>query len=340
MPQKTTARPGPATSGTRFPAAADSSARDGVCRVLRLGTFPPLLTTVTLAAFGANGASGSLRPLDARPSLWWDQAVRIASRSGRRQSATEPRLGLFRDVVDELRWTATSRKGWLIGLAGNIAAAAAYVGYTHFDPNRPGDLRIANIGTAVVVWVLSNTLNTNQLGADSDRVVASLDRGDSVPRILAIKNLALAVMLVPLAILISVGVRILVERWRLLPHALMMDVGAVFLWLGVGSVISVLIPYRPIALRARRRLRRTWPRWAFCLAVPDLTYFLVMPFLHLPYFTIYSGRAFGPYQPHFMIYSAVYLAIGLGYWALGLSLSAVYARYRSERLIANLNRSS
>lgn len=264
----------------------------------------------------------------------------IASRPGRQQSTTEPRLGLFRDVVDELRWTATSRKGWLIGLAGNVVVAAAVVGYTHFDPNRPGDLRIANVGTAVVVWVLSNTLNTNQLGADSDRVVASLERGDSVPRILAIKNLALAVMLVPLAIFVSVLVRILVERWRLLPHALMADVGAVFLWLGVGSVISVLIPYRPIALRARRRLRRTWPRWAFCLAVPDLTYFLVLPILHLPYFTIYSGRAFGPYQQNFVIYSVIYLAIGLGYWALGLWLAALYARHRPERLVTNLARAS
>lgn len=266
--------------------------------------------------------------------------MRIAGRSTRQQPATEPRLGLVRDVVDELRWTASGRKGWLIGLGLNIVVAAVYVGVTHYDPNRPGDLRIANIGTAVVVWVMSNTVNTNQLGADRDRVVASLERGDSVPRILAIKNLALAVMLVPIALAVSVLVRVLVERWQFLPHALMADVGAVFLWLGVGSVISVLLPYRPIALRARRRLRRTWPRWIFCLAVPDLTYFLVMPLLHAPYLTIYNTRALGPYQPNYLIYSAVYLLIGLCYWGLGLALSAYYARRRFEGLISDLARAS
>jgi hypothetical protein len=79
-----------------------------------------------------------------------------------RQAATEPRLGLLGDLVDELRWIATSRKGWLLGLAAHLGIAAVYVGYTHYDPHRAGDLRIANIGTAVVVWVLSNTINTNQ----------------------------------------------------------------------------------------------------------------------------------------------------------------------------------
>ena len=266
--------------------------------------------------------------------------MRTGRRPRHQQPSTEPRLGLLRDVADELRWTATSRKGWLIGLATNFFVAVIYVGYTHFDPRRPGDIRIANVGTAVAVWVLSNTLNTNQLGADSDRVVASLERGDSVPRILAIKNLALAVFLVPLAIVISIAVRILVDRWRLLPHAVMMDVGAVFLWLGVGSVISVLLPYRPIALRARWRRRRTWPRWAFCLALPDLTYFLVLPFLHVPYFAIYSEKVFGPYQRNFLIYSAVYLGIGVVYWVIGLLLASLYARRRPTQLTDNLARNS
>ncbi|HWC39862.1 MAG TPA: hypothetical protein VG476_15100, partial [Acidimicrobiales bacterium] len=165
-------------------------------------------------------------------------------RSGRDTSAAEPRVGLLRDVIDELRWTFSARKGWLIGILGNLALAIGYVGYNHYDPHHVDDLRIANIGAAVVVWVLSSVLSTNQLGSDSDRVRTSLERGDSVPRILAIKNLALSLLLVPLAIAISVAVRIPLERWRLLPHAVMLDVGAVFFWMGIGSVVSVLLPYR------------------------------------------------------------------------------------------------
>ncbi|HEY1636373.1 MAG TPA: hypothetical protein VGF64_16565 [Acidimicrobiales bacterium] len=263
-----------------------------------------------------------------------------AARAKDPRPATEPRLGLVGDIVDELRWTATSRKGWLIGLSLNFAVAVVYVGFTHYDPHRPGDIRIAHVGTAVAIWVLSNTLNTNQLGADSDRALASLRRGDTVPRILAIKNLSLAVFLVPLALVISVVVRILVDRWRLLPHAAMADIGAVFLWLGLGSVISVLLPYRPIALRERWKARRTWLRWGICLAVPDLSYFVVMPVLHLPYIAVLGLKVFGPYEPHFLAYSFFYLAMGLAYWALGLWLASLYARRRSSRFTANLARRS
>jgi hypothetical protein len=262
------------------------------------------------------------------------------ARAKDRQPATEPRLGLVGDIVDELRWIATSRKGWLIGLTGNFVIAVIYVGYTHYDPHRTGDIRIAHVGTAVAIWVLSNTLNTNQLGADRDRVLASLRQGDTVPRILAIKNLSLAAFLVPLALIISVAVRILVDRWRLLPHAAMADVGAVFLWLGLGSVISVLLPYRPIALRQRWKARHTWLRWAICLAVPDLSYFAVMPVLHLPYIAVYQLQVFGPYQPHFLAYSFFYLAMGLAYWALGLWLASLYARRRASRFNADLARNS
>jgi hypothetical protein len=249
-------------------------------------------------------------------------------------------LGIVGDVVDELRWIATSRKGWLFGLAGNFAIAVVYVGYTHYDPHRPGDIRIANVGTAVAIWVLSNTINTNQLGADGDRVLASVQRGDTVRRILAIKNLALAVFLVPLAIVISVLVRILADRWRLLPHAAMMDVAAVFLWLGLGSVISVLLPYRPIALRERWKQHHTWLRWGICQAVPDLSYFVVMPVLHLPYFAVYHLQVFGPYQPNFLMYSFFYLGMGLAYWALGLWLASLYTRRRASQFTANLARQS
>ena len=67
-----------------------------------------------------------------------------------------------------------------------------------------------------------------------------------------------------------------------MPHALLLDVGAVFLWLGVGNVVSVLLPYRPISLKARLRARPTWRRWLLCQAVPYGLYFLLLPILHIP----------------------------------------------------------
>lgn len=252
--------------------------------------------------------------------------------------ATEPRSGLVRDVADELRWTFKGRKLWLLGIACNLTLAAAYVGYTHYNPRLHDDIRFANFGLLIVVWVLADVVNTNQLGSDCDRVAASLDRGDSVPRILAIKNLALAVLLIPLALAISLGLRVIVNRWTMLAHALMTDVGAVFLWLGVGAIASVLLPYRPIQLRARWKARNTWLRWAICLAAPYAAVFLLVPLLHLPYAALYYYRGLGPYLPHYLAYSGVYLAIGGAYWGLGLLISASYARSHRSRLVADLRR--
>ena len=99
--------------------------------------------------------------------MWWKRDAgthlrareRIDGRTRRRYAgspvesigATEPRLGLLRDIVDELRWTFTGRKGWLVGMAGNVAMGLAYVGLTRYDPHRAGDLKIANIGVAVTL---------------------------------------------------------------------------------------------------------------------------------------------------------------------------------------------
>ena len=83
--------------------------------------------------------------------------------------ATEPRAGLFDDVKDELRWTFSGRKGWLLGMAFNLVVALVVIGYQRYDPHVSGDIKIANIGIAVVVYVRASTLATNQLGADADR---------------------------------------------------------------------------------------------------------------------------------------------------------------------------
>lgn len=249
----------------------------------------------------------------------------------------EPRLGLVRDVADELRWIFTARKGWLIGIAGNLATAYVYLAITQPDRRNFGDIRSANLGVAIMLWTLADVVNTNQLGSDSDRARHSLERGDSVARILAIKNLSLAVMFIPLAFLISILHRIVVNRWGLLPHTLVQDVGVVFLWLGVGAVFSVLLPYRPISIRARLKARKTWPRYALCQAAPYAG-LVIVGILHTPYLLIYGFRSLGPIEPNYIKYALVYLGLAFGYWAVGVGLAALYGRYNRARLIADLHR--
>jgi hypothetical protein len=265
------------------------------------------------------------------------RSVVTGQRAVTSQAEVEPRLGLFRDVLDELRWTFGGRKGWLFGVAGNLLFAYVYLAITQPDQRNFGDVKSANVGLAVLLWALADTVNTNQLGADSDRARHSLERGDSVARILAIKNLALAVMFVPLAFLISIIHRIVIDHWNLLFHTLVADVGAVFLWLGVGSVFSVLLPFRPISIRARLKARKTWLRYAICQAVPYIG-LGVVAILHFPYFFIYTLRLLGSVREHYMNYALVYLGFGFLYWALGLGLAWRSGRNHRGRLLYDLNR--
>ncbi len=251
--------------------------------------------------------------------------------------ATEPRAGLIDDVKDELRWTFTARKGWLLSMAFNLAVAIVVIGYERYDPHVKGDIKIANVGVAVVIYVLAGTLATNQLGADAERVVNSLERGDRVSRILGLKNLALAVLMVPVALLVSVILRVLVDRWRLLPHTAMYDVGAVFVWLGLGNLVSVTLPYRPIPLRARLKARPTWARWGVRQAVPYALYYLGAPLLLLlPWAACQYFKVFGP--PRSVDYPLLYLANSLVAWILGLWLATVWTGRHRPRFLAELRR--
>jgi hypothetical protein len=253
----------------------------------------------------------------------------------------EPRAGLWGDIRDELRWTWAGRKGWLVGMLGNLVFATGYLLVTNYDPHMSDDIKVANVGLAVVLWCLADPINTNQLGSDSERVVNSLNAGDSVARILAIKNIALAVLLIPLALVISAIHWLLAGRWHLVAHTVVADLGAVFLWMGVGSVVSVLLPYPPIRIRSRVRAilaRRSLVRYAACLAAPYVLWLGIVKVLHIPWNEIWDHQLLGSRVADLPKYALVYLGISLIYWVIGLSLAELYDRRFPGRLIRDLER--
>jgi hypothetical protein len=257
------------------------------------------------------------------------------------EESVEPRAGLLRDVVDELRWTLAGRRWWLASMVGNLIFAIGYLIVTEYDPHTAGDINASNVGLAVVLWCLADPVNTNQLGNDSDRVINSLRAGDSVRRILAIKNLALAFLLLPIALLISTIHWVLAGRWHLVPHTVVVDIGAVFLWMGVGSVVSALLPYPPIRIHQRIKAilaRRSVVRYAACMAAPYVLWYGIVKVLHIPWHAIWDDQLLGARGGAFPKYALVYLGLCLVYWAVGLWIAHVYDRRFPGRLIRDLER--
>jgi hypothetical protein len=244
---------------------------------------------------------------------------------------------MFHEVADELRRTFSERKGWLLGLGLNVVVAAVYVGYKHYQPHSHDKVRIAGIATDTVAWVLASVINTNQLGADEEQVTRSLRRGEHIGHELALKNLALGILLFPIAFALSVGVRLALDHWREIPHAILFDLYVTFLWLGVGSLVSVLLPYRPISLRQRWQRRSSWFRWGVCLAAPYVVLFAIIRPLKWPADRLARALCGAPEQ-HLLGYAFVYFCFGVAVWLVCLCLAGLYGRIASERLQADLER--
>jgi hypothetical protein len=242
------------------------------------------------------------------------------------------------EVDDELRWTFHERRGWLIGIGINLVLAAGWVGYTHYHPHSHDSFRIAGVATGVATFVLADVINTNQLGADADRVARNLEDGRSVTHELFLKNAALALLLLPLTVLVSVGTRVALDRWRAIPHAVVLDVGVVLLWMGMGNVLSVLLPYRPINLRKRWRLPRTWPRWVLCLGIPYAAFY-AHRWIIWPVDRIADHRLLGNRDRNLLAYCLVSMGWSIAVWLISLAFVRWYSHVACDRLDRDLHRS-
>jgi hypothetical protein len=143
--------------------------------------------------------------------------------------------------------------------------------------------------------------------------------------------------MVPVALLVSLIVRTLVNRWRLMPNTAMYDVAAVFVWLGLGNLVSVMLPYRPISLRARLKARSTWIRWGLRQAVPYVLYYVGAPvLLTFPTLIVHVEEVFG--RRDSLGYPLMSLANSLVAWLVGLWLASVWADQHRRRFEAELRR--
>ena len=146
--------------------------------------------------------------------------------------------------------------------------------YTVYNPNDHWFLRSANgVAANVALFVLSDPINTNQLGADRDHVVPELGQGSRLPASLFKKNIALAIIPVPMTMAISTGLRLLLNEDRTILSAIMLDIWIVVGWLALGNVAHAG-PYWPMSFKRRLRMPRTAVVGALVLALPYALYHL------------------------------------------------------------------
>ena len=249
----------------------------------------------------------------------------------------EPHLGLVADVADEIRWTFTKRIGWIGQIFLNLCIGLPVVFALAWN-SRHDDIRVSGFATSIAGWVLASALNTNQLGFDADRAAASFRAGDTAWRVLFLKSLSVFVVLTPPILVLSVVLRLLVAHPPdSIPIALVRDLADITVWLGFGSLLSVLLPFRPLGFRGRWATPASWTRFAICMAAPYVVYYLLLKTWHLPELAL-ADQLFHHVRHHEWDYTVGLLVWGLLTWGLGLGLAECYYRLRPTKLEADLDR--
>lgn len=253
-------------------------------------------------------------------------------------SEFEPRLGLVRDVLDEIRWTFTRRLGWIAQIVLNLAIGVPAVVLSTWD-RHTDDVRVSGFATSLAGWVLASTLNCNQLGFDADRAAASFRTGDTAWRVLFLKNLSVVTVLAPPILLASTVLRLTVPHPPdPIPVAMVRDLAVIFVWLGFGSLLSVLLPFRPLGVRGRWSRPATWPRWVLCLVAPYAVYYGLAHVWHVPELAVADLLFHHHDRRHLWGYTDWTLVWGLLTWGLGLALAEAYYRLGPVHLEAALDR--
>jgi hypothetical protein len=194
------------------------------------------------------------------------------------------------------------------------------------------------VGTYFASFILADVTTTNVLGVDHVRVQQGMDGGVPEARILLIKNLALLVIVGAPTLAAAVILTLIMET----PGRLGVTVPEVAVpllsWLGVGNLVSVLLPvgYEPLIRRWRQRkeLRRTM-LWLCHLVLPYGLFYIADPVYGLPKAWFWGdvpallNSTLGPDGDR----SVIHIGIAMAVWALGTAAATVIVRGRGLRVV-------
>ncbi|MHA6796418.1 hypothetical protein ACVGVM_23325 [Pseudonocardia bannensis] len=152
---------------------------------------------------------------------------------------------LARGLRGEIEYILTRRPRTVVkSLAISLAMGLLYLGFLRVFAWDRNQKWLPYLGLWVISVVMGGAVCLNAMSFDAMRVRAALDGGARLWHLLVIKNLALASLVAPVGFLLS-GLL----AWRAGDLAAFFKACAllicfIVLWLGVGNVLSVLLPIR------------------------------------------------------------------------------------------------
>ncbi|BBZ38508.1 hypothetical protein [Mycobacterium conspicuum] len=275
-----------------------------------------------------------------------------AQRAAAEAAAIDFHQGLWPALRAEIRWAFTPPRIWLTGVVANFVLAVGWLAFqrmtaAHVQHRVPSHYHHAGafhhnqidwvilISAYFASFVLADVTTTNVLGADHHRVAKGLSQGAPFWRVLLLKNLTLLVIVgVP-----TLAVAVALTLWKQTPADLGDTIPNVAVpvvsWLGVGNVISVLLPVGSEPLMQRWHDRRDWRRtatWILALTLPYALYYVADPLGGVEHEELWTTlpAAIGPILGR-DTKSFVHLGIAVAVWAAGTLFACWWERRRGLR---------
>lgn len=253
-----------------------------------------------------------------------------------RRTAGALALPLPRAVVAEIRWLFHPPYACLSGVALNTLLAALWLLVQPLARHNMHNDLIVVVDTYFASFILADITTTNMLGSDHYRVQAAMAAGTPLWRILLVKNLALfAVVGLPTltaAVLFTLWLDTPARLVRTIPNVLVPVVS----WLGIGNLVSVLLPVAAAPLLRRWRRRSDTHRvafWLTALALPYALYYVADPIGGVEHEVFWNQvpAAIGPILGR-DTKSFVHLGIALAVWALATAAAVLWVRRKGLRI--------
>jgi hypothetical protein len=194
-------------------------------------------------------------------------------------------------------------------------------------PHRHHEDWVILVGIYFSSFILADVTTTNLLGVDHIRVREALREGVPFWRVLLVKNLALIVIVG----LPTLAAAMITTLWLETPARLAVTIPNVAVpivsWLGVGNLVSVLLPVaeEPLIKRwEQRRDRPTTVRWVTHLALPYALYYVADPTggIEHKFFWRHLPRLIGPMLGR-ESRSVIHIGIAAAVWAVATALAVL-----------------
>lgn len=243
---------------------------------------------------------------------------------------------LWRATLAEIRWAFTPPRTWLLGVVANLFLAIGWLSVQPLTVHGRHQDWVVLVGTYFSSFVLADVTTTNLLGADHHRVLTGLSDGARFWRILVAKNLALVVLVGLPTLATAMAMTLWFEKPARLAFTIPDVAVPIVSWIGVGNLISVLLPVsvEPMIRRWRQRrdYRRT-ARWLVVLTLPYAVYYVADPMDGVGHRLLWrqAPSVIAPVLGR-DTKSFVHLAIACAVWMVATAAAVLWVRTRGLRI--------